>query len=92
MTKTKQKVQWQENSPVAPMLVSEVKNYLSVHTDYRLPTRNELFTAFESKVPGFFVYGFYCTTFPEMEATYGKKALKTTKFLVRLIKKESTLA
>ena len=79
-------IEWQENNPIAPMSLSEIKNYLKIHSDYRLPTRNELFTAFESKTPGFFIYGFYWTTFSEMKMFHGKKTTENEKFLVRLVK------
>lgn len=79
-------IQWQENSPIAPMSLSEIKDYLKINSNYRLPTRNELFTAFEAKIPGFFTYGFYWTTFSEMKMFYKKKTVESEKFLVRLVK------
>ena len=79
-------IQWQENSPIVPMSLSEIKNYLKIYNDYRLPTRSELFTAFESKISGFFIYGFYWTTFSEMKMFYKKKTIESEKFLVRLVK------
>ena len=79
-------IEWQQDYPVAPMSLSEIKDYLEFNCVYRLPTRRELLNAFEQKVPGFFVYGFYWSTFDEMKKFHGKKNFENEKFLVRLVK------
>ena len=82
-------LKWQSNSPIAPMSLVEIENHLSMQSEWRLPTRSELFNAFESNESGFFTSGFYWTNLKEMKAVYGKKTIEKEKFLCRLVKEVS---
>ena len=90
-------LQWEINSPVASMSIVEIENYLYLRSlespnsknEWRLPTREELFNAFESNESGFFTSGFYWTNLKEMKAVYGKKTIEKEKFLCRRVKEVS---
>jgi hypothetical protein len=89
-------LEWYPNPPVAPMSLVELENYLYLMTklrdskkEWRLPSRSELFNAFENNESGFFTAGFYWTNLKEMKAVYGKRVVEKEKFLCRLVKEIS---
>lgn len=82
-------LEWYPNPPVVPMSLEEIENYLLMQSEWRLPTRSELFNAFENNESGFFTAGFYWTNLKEMKAVYGKKIVSQEKFLCRLVRESS---